>query len=231
MSLHGAILHTVDGGQTWDMVPHPDIQINQANRIDAVAPDNIWIADPMGGDTGMVHSGDGGQTWQKEYFPDVISGHGPIGVSAVSASVVWSAISQQGDFYRTLDGGSNWTIAAPKLAGPFDFDDMCAIDADLVWAVLNYSGNSGGVIFRVRIENSKVVKDEWQPYVKYQYEGITAFDDQKACVVGYRVYDADPKLPAGTILLTQDGGANWTSQKLPTDDVRLWKVSFVGAHR
>ena len=31
--------------------------------------------------------------------------------------------------------------------------------------------------------------------------------------------------------ITPKDGANWTSQKLPVDDVELWKVSFVGAHR
>ncbi len=129
-----------------------------------------------------------------------------------------------------MDGGANWTIAAPNLAGPFDFDDVCAINADTVWAVLNLSGDSGGTIFRVRLEQGQVLSDQWNPHPGYQYEGITAFDNQTAWVVGYRSISVDPKLPAGVILHTKDG-ANWTSQKLPSDDVELWKVSFVGAHR
>ena len=229
-SLEGSILHTVDGGQTWDMVPHPEVQINEVNRIDAVWPDDIWIADVFGGDTGMVHSRDGGQTWQHEYLPDDVSGNGPIGVSSVSPSVAWSAIRAQGDLYRTLDGGANWAIAAPNLSGANDFDDMCAVNADLVWAVLNRSGNMPGVIFRVEIEKGQVVKDEWTPQ-EYQFEGVTAFDGQTAWVVGYRARNADATLPEGIILHTQDGGGTWTSQTLPADDVALWKVSFVGGCR
>jgi len=230
VSLHGTILHTVDGGQTWDVVPHPDVEIIEVNRIDAVAPDDVWIADHEGGDTGMVHSTDGGQTWQKEHFPHVNPGNGPLAVSAVSPSVVWGAVNWQGELYRTLDGGTNWAIAAPDLGGPFDFDDVCAINADLVWAVLNLSGNAGGKFFRVRLEQGQVLSDEWNPAPGYQYEGITAFDDQTAWVVGFKGFDADPKLPLGIILHSKDG-ETWTSQKLPLDDVELWKVSFVGAHR
>ncbi len=230
-SLNGTILHTVDGGQVWEIVPHPDVQITLVNRIDAIAPDNIWIADVGGGDTGMVHSSDGGETWRNERFPNAISQLGPIGVSAVSPSVVWSAISQQGDLYRTLDGGTNWEIAAPNLAGPFDFDDICAVSTDFVWAVLNLSGSSGGTIFRVRIENGNVISDEFSPAKGYQYEGITAFDDETVWAVGLESESAaDATLPDGVIVHTQDG-TNWTLQKLPEDDIELWKVSFVGAHR
>jgi len=61
-------------------------------------------------------------------------------------------------------------------------------------------------------------------------DDLTAFDAQTAWVVGYRSVGADPELPAGIILHTKDA-ANWTNQKLPVDDVELWQVSFVGAHR
>ena len=230
VSIHGIILHTTNGGQTWDIVPHPDVEIIQVNRIDAVAPNDVWIADDRSGDTGMVHSADGGQTWRKEYWPNVNYMGNPLAVSAVSPLVVWGAVNAQGDLYRTLDGGDTWQIAAPDLAGQDDFDDVCAINADLVWAVLNLSGNIGGTIFRVRLEEGKVLSDQWDPDHGYQYEGITAFDAQTAWVVGYQGFDPDPKLPSGIILHTKDG-ANWTSQKLPRDDVALWKVSFVGAHR
>lgn len=230
-SLHGTILHTVDGGQIWEVVPHPEVEITQVNRIDAIAPGNVWIADVEGGDTGMVHSTDRGESWRKERFPNAISSLGPIGVSAVSPSVAWSAISLQGELYRTLDGGTDWGIAAPNLAGPFDFDDICAISADLVWAVLNLSGSSGGTIFRVRLEKGKVISDEYNPVKGYQYEGITAFDNQTAWAVGLKSASiAGTALPDGVIVHTKNG-TNWTRQKLPEDDIVLWKVSFVGAHR
>lgn len=229
VSLHGIILHTVDGGQIWDVVPHPDVQIIEVNRIDAVAPYDVWIADHMSGDMGMVHSADGGQTWRKEHWPDVNPLGGPLAVSAVSALVVWGAVNAQADLYRTLDGGDTWGIAAPRLGGANDFDDVCAISAHMVWAVLNVD-DGGGEIFRVGLEQGKVISDHWKPNPAYQYEGITAYDAHTAWVVGYPHARADTELPSGIILHTKDG-ANWTSQKLPSDDVELWKISFVGAHR
>jgi len=230
VSLHGIILHTTNGGQTWNVVPHPDVEIIEANRLDAIAPNDVWIADAMGGNMGMVHSVDGGQTWRKEYWPDVNILGNPLAVSAVSPLVVWGAVNAQADLYRTLDGGNTWGIAAPGLAGANDFDDVCAINTDLVWAILNIN-LLGGTIFRVRLEKGEVLSDHWNPAPDYVYGGITAFDAQTAWVVGNKIYGSDhPELPWGIILHTKDG-ETWTSQKLPVDDVELWKVSFVGAHR
>jgi photosystem II stability/assembly factor-like uncharacterized protein len=39
------------------------------------------------------------------------------------------------------------------------------------------------------------------------------------------------ELPKGSILHTSDGGETWGSQRLPVNDVDIWKLSFVGARR
>ncbi len=84
--------------------------------------------------------------------------------------------------------------------------------------------------FEVEVTKGQVLSDHWNP-ADYVYGGITAFDAQTAWVVGNKRNSSDhPELPWGIILHTNDG-VNWTSQKLPVDDVELWKVSFVGAHR
>ena len=232
VTLGGTVLRTLDGGENWVVIPHEGVSIEQVNRIDAKGED-IWIADVGNGDKGMIHSADFGLTWRQELLPnaDSSSGSGPMCVSIVSSEVVWAGVRPEANLYRTLDGGNAWRLDAPDISGPNDLDDICAPNADLVWAVQNVSGESSGRIIRVRLEGGKVISDPMDPTGKYVYEGVTCFDEKIVWVVGFKAFGVSPDLPDGVILLTADGGANWVNQPIPVKDVTLWKVSFVGAHR
>ena len=225
VGLHGPVLHTLDGGATWAIVPTEGITIRQVNRMDVLG-DDIWIADYGNGDTGMIHSADHGRTWRQEQLPSVPAGQGPMTISIVSAQVAWTDVRPAPDLYRTQNGGGTWNIDAPNLSGPNDIDDLCAVNADEVWAVQN--ADTMGIVLRVSVANSQVVKQEWNfPYV---YEGVSCFDESTAWIVGLKSNNGDASRPDGSILHTSDG-KTWTSQPLPVNNVRLWKVSFVGAHR
>ncbi len=235
VTLTGIVMQTLDGGDTWTVVPHEGINIKQVNRIDAKEED-IWIADYGSGENGMIHSPDFGRTWYRETLnnPDPFqNGYGPMGVSIVDSQVAWAATRPDANIFRTLDGGNIWRLDAPDISGPGDLDDICAPDAETVWAVQNQEALGGGAIIRVRLEDGKVNSDVMRPknYTAYNYEGVTCFDENTAWVVGLQLVRAFPDLPAGVILYTTDGGKNWTSQPIGVNDVGLWKVSFVGAHR
>ncbi len=227
VGLKGPVMHTVDGGNTWRVVPTPGITLNQVNRIDVLG-DDIWIADFGSGENGMIHSPDRGATWRREYLPGVAPGHGPMTASIVNSRVAWTSVNLQGDIYRTADGGSTWNIDAPGLLGPNDIDDVCAVLEDRAWMVQNTSG--GGYAAKVTFNGASVSKTDWS-FPDYVYEGVSAFDSDRAWIVGFRAPKASSDLPRGSILHTDDGGLSWVSQRLPVDDVDLWKVSFVGARR
>lgn len=75
VSLQGDVLHTLDGGIVWGLVPvrtadGEPIEMTQVNRMDATGSD-IWIVDAMGGNLGVIHSPDGGLTWRREFLPDM----------------------------------------------------------------------------------------------------------------------------------------------------------------
>ena len=231
VTLGGTVMCTIDGGMNWFVVPHDGVTITQVNRIDAMGSD-IWIADFGSSDGAMIHSRDYGTTWRRELLPgiDLLQG-GPMGVSIVNAQTAWSAVKMNADLYRTVDGGSTWLMDAPAVSGPNDIDDICAPHADMVWAVQNIGGMSGGRIIRVYLSKGSFISDIMDPMSgDYQYEGITCFDEKNVWVVGFKAFGVDPALPDGVILHTDDG-VQWTSQTLPVSDVSLWKVSFVGAHR
>lgn len=231
VTLGGTVMCTLDGGLNWFIVPHRGVTITQVNRIDAMGND-IWIADFGSSDGAMIHSADFGRTWRRELLPDIdlVQG-GPMGVSIVDSQIAWSAVKTNANLYRTIDGGVTWLMDAPEVSGPNDIDDICAPNADLVWAVQNIGGMSGGRIIRVYQSDSAFISDIHDPMNgDYQYEGVTCLDESTVWVVGFRAFGADPSLPDGVILHTDDG-TQWTSQALPARDISLWKVSFVGAYR
>jgi photosystem II stability/assembly factor-like uncharacterized protein len=229
VTLKGTILHTTNGGKTWNIVPHPSVQISQVNRMDAIGHKDVWIVDEFGGNWGMIHTVINGITWRQEYVPDVVSG-GPHAISAYSPMVAWAAVWGEGYLFRTVDGGETWRNEV-TVAGNDDFDDICAASAHTVWGVLNLSGASGGRIYRVRLMDGEADVDSFTPITSYLFEGMTCIDDHTALVVGYRAIGADPSLPEGVILFTNDGGQSWVNQHSPVDNVAFWKVSFVGARR
>ena len=226
VTLGGTVMRTLDGGENWVVIPHDGVTMKQINRIDAKG-DDIWIADYGSGEYGMIHSPDFGVTWRQEQLPDVYDG--PMGVSIVSSQIAWAAARLTTSLYRTVDGGGAWHQDAPDVYGPHDIDDICAPDADTVWAVQNL-GLCGNIIW-VRLANGEVSSDIMDPTTgNYVYEGGTCFDEKTVWVVGMKAYDVDPSFPEGVILHTNDG-TTWTNQPLPVNDVALWKVSFAGAHR
>jgi len=231
VTLGGTVMRTLDGGQNWVIVPHDGVTITQVNRIDAMG-DDIWIADFGSSDGAMIHSADFGLTWRREPLPDIDPTlGGPMGVTIVDSQTAWSAVKLNADLYRTTDGGTTWLMDAPAVSGPNDIDDICAPNADMVWAVQNIGGFSGGRIIRVYLSDGKFVSEIMDPMDrKYQYEGVTCFDEKTVWVVGFKSPFVNDGLPEGVILHTEDG-AQWTSQTLPVSDVSLWKVSFVGAYR
>lgn len=249
VSLTGTILHTTDGGKVWSIVEHTDFPIRQVNRMDAIGyrevrtadrsgrntgmiNANVWIADEHGDDDGhlgMIHTLYDGEIWRQESIPCIISNCQVHMVSAYSLRVVWAAAWGDGSLYRTADGGENWENVG-NVGGANDIDDMCAYSADKVWLVQFQSALNGyGIIYNARLEDGGISADQFTPDPNYRYEGLTCADDQTAWVVGYT--DSPDLLPKGIILATNDGGQSWVRQRLPVDDAKFWKVSFVGARR
>jgi photosystem II stability/assembly factor-like uncharacterized protein len=231
-TLDGTVLRTLDAGTTWDIIPHDGVPITQVNRMDVLGND-IWIADYMGGEYGMVHSADSGRTWRRERLPglDLIPGGGPMAVSIVSKRTAWASVRPKADIYRTVDGGHSWQLDAPDVSGPNDLDDICAFNATCAWAVQNISGQNGGRIIRVELRAGQVQTRVADPMNgTYQYEGVTCLDDGTVWVVGFKSAFADPDLPQGVILQSTDGH-QWIAHDPPCRTASLWKISFAGARR
>jgi len=55
-------------------------------------------------------------------------------------------------------------------------------------------------------------------------------NDRIAWVAGLQWIDTFPDLPLGVIMYTVDGGETWVQGSGP-QNIKYWKVSFVGARR
>jgi photosystem II stability/assembly factor-like uncharacterized protein len=249
----GKVLHTTDGGENWNIVPLLGIEGGEeieVNRLDAIGYRdvrdedrsgkntgkiyaNVWFVDERGDDWGMIHTLYNGEIWRRENIPSDIGASGGHMVSAYSPRVVWAAKWKDGHLFRTVDGGENWEAVAE--VGVNDIDDMCAYSADALWLVQFQGSVVPGTIYHVSVEGEDPIVDDFHPVDKngnvllYYYGGLACVDDQTALVVGWTVeFNSSQK---GIILSTNDGGQTWERQPLPVDDVKFWKVSFVGARR
>jgi photosystem II stability/assembly factor-like uncharacterized protein len=237
VSLLGDVLHTTDGGASWNVVEVRDVDgnaipVQEINRMDVLGLD-IWIVDIKGGEKGVIHSSNGGITWRQEQMSGMCSlSTGPIVVSAVSSLVTWAAMNKDGYLWWTSTGGNSWTKSNDTLVANADYDDICASSANVIWIAFNGTLTGGGFTARVTVTDGNFETNQTN-HPPYMLEGISPMTDTMAWAVGQRMPSIRPDLPMSAIYFTEDGGVTWLSQTMPTNalDVTLWKVSFVGARR
>jgi photosystem II stability/assembly factor-like uncharacterized protein len=184
----GAILHTADGGQSW-----------QFQRGGPTYPlySVAFVSQQLGwavGDGGTIlHTVDGGRSWQAQS-----SGTQQVlrSVAFVSPQVGW-AVGSFGIILHTADGGQSWNT---QRSGSIGLLSSVAFVSPLVgWAV-----GYGGTMLHTADGGQN-----WQP----QKSG-TPLDLNSVAFVSTQVGWAVGK--GGTILHTADGGQSWQAQSSST---------------
>jgi photosystem II stability/assembly factor-like uncharacterized protein len=190
----GAILHTVDGGNTWAA---------QVSGVPAAILESVSFPDAVHGlavgtDGTVISTSDGGAHWAVR----------PSGTTCDLNSVVLAddavhgwAVGQAGTIIATSDGGAHWT---PQSAGTDEWITAVAFpDASHGWAVGNWgiflATSDGGAHWT---EQTSGLDD----ITHCVFFGVAFADDNDGWAVGYR----------GHILATTDGGATWTTQNSGT---------------
>ena len=227
-SMSGVILHTTDGGASWAIVPNATTPITQVNRMDAIGQ-QVWIAD-SDSHGAIVYSEDAGSTWQAAHLDNEGQPDTPLTVHAASPQIVWASGTESLTFYRSLDGGADWSKVIS--VGGFDhLDDICGSSAEHVWGVTNGGGVDGRIKRVVAPVGSDPQAFDVTPEVLrgYMPGGVTCLAQRTAWVVGQQGPNPDPTIPDGVILYTTDG-QTWTKAAAPAD-VHFWKVSMSGARR
>ncbi|HNX49525.1 MAG TPA: YCF48-related protein [Thermoanaerobaculaceae bacterium] len=230
------ILHTADGGTTWQTQYASDLQIS-LTAVDFLDASKGWAvgfatSSALEGGT-ILHTADGGLTWMRQQpsdafgdveFVDANRGYA-VGMDYASA---WGTPVQ-----RTMDGGATWEkLRQAKqdneaLRGLTVFADrvIAVGDHDFVSRASDPWGNAGAY-------NGDELFTQHYASIHYKLEDIAFAGADNGWAVGRRSYE--PGVWGQVILHTPDGGETWQTQyeKAPAEGsdfsvFRLDAVTFV----
>lgn len=126
----GAIIKTIDGGDTWTQVTTTEFAApagfpNVAHFWDA--NNGFAMGDPNGGYFEIYTTTDGGNTWTRvpqADIPNPISSaeYGTTGLYSVVGDIVWFTTGK-GRVYKSIDRGYHWTVSAtPNTTDQLNID-------------------------------------------------------------------------------------------------------------
>ena len=144
---YGTILHTTDGGQTWERQGTPE-EVGNGDLSGAAAVDaqEAWVAGNVGVDGRLLHTRDGGQHWYPEGDAGDLGGNGLVSVSAVDARTAW-AVGANGLILHTTDGGASWVRQGAGQVPGVSLQGVYAADFSHAWVVgAAEEGNDYGTI-------------------------------------------------------------------------------------
>lgn len=184
VGVSGLIIHTKDGGNTWEQQYTGTTDILWS--VCFVDAENGWA---VGQYMRILHTTDGGANWTTQNSEDTCS---LSEVYFLNGDEGW-AVGSCGRILHTSDGGNNWT---EQNAGP------ASLNLGAVYFTDNLHGWIGGlgkVLYRTT--DGGQTWDELQPYVytNIVYRGIQFTDNLN----GWRT--------GGGISYTTDGGITWTN--------------------
>jgi photosystem II stability/assembly factor-like uncharacterized protein len=115
------ILHTGDGGSTWDTVFTSKTEDSLCWKMSFPSSNVGYVSVQDAGGAGppsFVKTNDGGKTWAEKPLPTNKSGFYPgIGIGFLTETIGWvsadyTSTDAPEPTYRTIDGGETWTVDA-----------------------------------------------------------------------------------------------------------------------
>lgn len=239
----GIILHTTNGGASWELQLYNRSQ--HFDAIDIIDPQTIWVTCRGG----LVQSNDGGQSWNSV---PVIDGQAGLGcVRFFNRTHGWT--STMGDVYKTVDGGVTWHNVTS-----WQFNDvlrsMHFISSTDYWVIGFYGiyhTIDGGAIWEAKYQ-----RGGWTISFVSDNEGWAVADDMLLHMTDGETWVEQP-LPRKTlsplveapyytdilfkdqnhgwivgletpVVFTPNGGRDWVAQQVPEEvDRRMNAVDFV----
>jgi photosystem II stability/assembly factor-like uncharacterized protein len=127
---YGAVLRTVNGGQTWSRCTFSST--DTINTIFFIDPSHGWMA----GNRGIIYvSNDSGLTWAQQYSRAQTYLAGAWFIDTLTGFFVGGGPSYKGTIIRTTNGGQTWTPT--DLSTPWGFSSVMFVDATHGWATGN----------------------------------------------------------------------------------------------
>lgn len=229
------IMHTMDGGATFDSVGYVDVNTLQRTYFDTVGGTTFGVV--AGGNTAnalfMKYTSAGGWTTQNDngagYVQDVDFATGDTTKgAAVTNGIKVGSFDMRGQLFVSSDGGTTWSrpaIAGGSAGMPADsltqtyFGVAVRADGSI------YVAGGGGFFARLtpgaggytvtRMPLGIAVPDTTNPLsLLYTDVEFAPDNDQVGWVIGAQQTGTLSGVPQyrGLIFMTRDGGATWTRQ-------------------
>ena len=225
------ILHTTDGGATWENQPRP-------------GADNLYAVDFFDNQHGIamgntvLYTRNGGATWNQGV------GAFGYGVEMADANVAFITDYRAAGYMRSTDGGATWTFRTmpSNITTIQCFGSLNCVaasptgvyhsyDAGLNWAFVAGPGNEFASTYFINHDQGWIVHGNsasgttdggatWQ--VQTLPDGSWIYD--------VKFSDANNGWGVGdNMVRTTNGGATWQEVPLPQGSLPLWDVDFVDA--
>ncbi len=189
------ILHTVDAGQTWDVLfslpAGADTTFNAVYFLDS---NTGWVV----GDDGLIwKTTDGGVSWVDQ-SPGFTTSHLQF-ISPVDGNIVYVS-GDDGALMKSTDGGSSW-VDQTIPASASDLDRIHAFNADTAFAMSNsndgyiFSTTDGGTTWNT------INAPFPGPGISTRQYDCVGLPNGTAYIAGYH----------GTVFKTTDFGVSWTN--------------------
>jgi len=204
----GAVLHTSDGGNTW----------NQQNSGTDYTLSSIFFADPQNGwavgDKGtIIHTQDGGKTWERQKSP----------VSLFLTRLYFATplkgwiIAEQTHILSTEDGGKTWRIQFKDE--DFILKSVSFCDPLHGWAVGEYGyiyhTEDGGATWKKQAGYFEMSQEKDEIKGGNFLFDVVAVDSRTAWAVGIDGY----------IIRTFDGGKTWKEVAIGATKTQLFCIA------
>ena len=204
----GCILHTSDGGKTWErQKTGTDLTLSSVFFID---PKRGWA---VGEEGAIIHTGDGGKTWTKQKSPQPFFHMRVLFITPMLGFIV----SERTHILSTNDGGKNWEVRFKDE--DYILKALSFPDATNGWAVgeyeFVYNTRDGGKTW-VR-QAGKFGLSELTGDVEagnYLFD-VVAIDPQRVWAVGIDGY----------VIKTVDGGKSWQEIKTKAPKTQLFSIA------
>lgn len=204
----GSVLHTADGGKTWEK---QDSGVNYTlSSVSFVDGRNGWAV----GDSGtIIHTADGGKTWEKQKSPVP---YFLMGVQFVTRDKGW-IVTERTNILHTEDGGKTWAVQFKDQ--DFILKSVSFCDERNGWAVGEY-----GFVYHTTNGGKTWVHQA----------GEFGFSEETGDVVGgsylFDVAAVNPKTAwvvgiDGYVAKTVDAGKTWRKQMTGVPKAHLFGVS------
>ncbi len=205
----GVILHTTNGGKTWE---NQQTKPYFFNSVDFINENEGWVAGGSGigsGEGVIMHTSNGGKTWVKQSNPIIESIDKVFFLDENNGWVVSN--DWWGQIAHTTNGGQTWVSQTNPTKNPIV--DVFFINPQKGWAVgmdstILRTINGGQTWLRVDL----TVSNNWY------FRSVYFIDEMHGWTVG--VY--------GVIMLTDDGGVSW-QEIVPGNGETLQSVFFIDA--